>query len=105
MTASLRLLDRYLSNSVLKKREYFCCNPKSHLSGTYNMTGSYSAGITWSGGGPHYKVYPTYENANGNGFTISPGKNDDTTAWEWKVTFHNALNLTPSSFWFADTTR
>ena len=69
------------------------------------MTGSYSAGITWSGGGPHYKVYPTYENANGNGFTISPGKNDDTTAWEWKVTFHNALNLTPSSFWFADTTR
>ena len=61
------------------------------------MTGSYSAGIK----SPqtlqtHYIVYPTYENANGNGYKISPGKNDDTTAWEWKVTFLN-LNFKLSS--------
>jgi len=62
--------------------------------GTYNMTGSYSAGISWAGGGPHYKVYPTYENANGNGYKISPGRNDDTTAWEWEV---NGLYPTPPS--------
>ena len=55
------------------------------------MTGSYSVGINWSGGGPHYKVYPTYENANGNGDKIIPGKNDDTTVFEWKVTFPSAL--------------
>ena len=46
------------------------------------MTGSSLVAI--AGPPSHHKVYPTYENAGG--YKINPGKNDDTLAWEWKVT-------------------
>ena len=48
----------------------------------YNMTGSSLVAI--AGPPSDHKVYPTYENADG--YKINPGKNDDTLAWEWKVT-------------------